>query len=141
MVSEDSDQLGSGLLAVRCLDDLQEVRQTRAGQVIATGHPLNTVGELLKVRSLRGTQRMLPEERDDHVQQVASFANNISVQVLAMIVDTTVAEHSSDAEELSELNQAPEALLPLCDREFVLHLVAGSVADSGFTACLPCHAE
>jgi hypothetical protein len=141
MVSEDSDHLGSGFLAIRRLDDLQEVRQTRPGQVIATGHPLNAVRELLKVSSLRGAQRVLPEERNDHVQQIDPPSDNVPVHILAVIVDTPVAEHSSDTKELSEVHQTLETLLALCDREFVLHLVAGSVADSGAAICLPRHAE
>jgi hypothetical protein len=141
MVSEDSDHLGSGFLAIRRLDDLQEIRQTRPGQVVATGHPLNAERELLKVSSLRGAQRMLPEERNDHVQQVDPPSDNVSVHVLAVIVETPVAEHSSDTKELSEVGKTLETLLALCNREFVLHLVAGPVADSGAATCLPRHAE
>jgi hypothetical protein len=53
MVSEDSDQVGSGFAAVHRLRNLCDVRQARMGQVdAAVDHP-DATRELLKVALLR----------------------------------------------------------------------------------------
>ena len=103
MVSEDSDQLGSGFLAIGRLCYLQEVSQSRLGEMSTLRHQLYALSELIEVSPLGGPQRIFSEERDDHAQQIVALADNITVHVLAMVVDTSVAEHSSDAEEVSEV--------------------------------------
>lgn len=49
MVSEDSDQILSGLLAIHRLSDLCDVGQTRVGAVDTRIDHAHTAGELLKI--------------------------------------------------------------------------------------------
>jgi hypothetical protein len=42
MASEDSDQLGSGFLAVHRLGDLEKIRKSMPGEVLTVSHPLHT---------------------------------------------------------------------------------------------------
>jgi hypothetical protein len=63
MVSEDSDQLTSGLFSIHRLSDLRDIRQSRMGPMDATVDHLNAASELLKVSPLRRVQLMLHEER------------------------------------------------------------------------------
>ena len=100
MVSEDSDLVVPGLLAVHRLHDLEDLDQTTACQMTAFGHDLDAAGKRFEVSTLRGPQLMLPEEWDDHFQQLLSCADNVAVQMLSVIVIAVVDQHASDAEEL-----------------------------------------
>ena len=57
MASEDSDQIGPGLLTVHRLDDFGDLDQTLAGQMRAGRHHLDAQRELLEVTPLRRVQR------------------------------------------------------------------------------------
>jgi hypothetical protein len=53
MVSEDSDHLSPGLLAVHRLDDSRKIYQTLAGQVKSSIDQTNAARELLEITLLR----------------------------------------------------------------------------------------
>lgn len=53
MVSEDSDQILPGLLAIHRLSDLRDVRQTQTGPMGTEIDHLDAAGELLEVPLLR----------------------------------------------------------------------------------------
>lgn len=53
MVSEDSDQILSGLLAIHRLGDLRDIRQTRVGPVHTEVDHLHAADELLEIQLLR----------------------------------------------------------------------------------------
>jgi hypothetical protein len=53
MVSEDSDQILPGLLAIHRLSDLRNIRQTLMGPMDTSIDHLNTADELLKIPLLR----------------------------------------------------------------------------------------
>ena len=55
MVSEDSDQLGPGFLAVHRFRDLRDLDQTVPGQMRFRVHQLETAHELFEVRGFRGS--------------------------------------------------------------------------------------
>ena len=76
MASEDSDQVGSGLVAVHGLHGLDEIEQAGAGQVMAVGHRAHAKGEAMEVAPLRGTQRVRLEERDDSLKEVIPIADD-----------------------------------------------------------------
>ena len=90
MVSEDSDQLGSGLLTIHRRDYFNDVRQTRMGEVIAPGDSPHATSKLLKVVTLYSPQRMFLEERDDDPLEVRASSDGVPVHVLTMIVVTGV---------------------------------------------------
>ena len=54
MVSEDSDQLGPGLLTVHGCSHRYEVGEADSREVLSSVHLLNAVRELVEVRSFRG---------------------------------------------------------------------------------------
>lgn len=128
MVSEDSEQLLSGLLAVHRLSDLDDLNQPWAGQMMTGFDQLDAAGELLEVLLLRGVHRMLPEEWKYHLQQILPLPHDETEQVFFVVVVSRVGEHLSNPKELTNLVQAADALGALRDREFVRHLIAGSVA-------------
>ena len=90
MASEDSDQLGSGFSTVHRFHDLKQVRKPVRSQVMAAGHLLHTVGELVEVQALSGPLRVFPEERDNDPKKIGAPVDVISEQVLSMIVITGV---------------------------------------------------
>ena len=51
MVSEDSDQFGSGFSTVHRLDDFYNLSETLPAEMIASAHSFDTVGEFLEVKS------------------------------------------------------------------------------------------
>lgn len=53
MVSEDSDQVLPGLLAIHRLSDLRDIRQTLVGPMHTGVDQLDTADELLEVLLLR----------------------------------------------------------------------------------------
>lgn len=103
MVSEDSDQLGSGLLTIHGRDYFNDVRQTRMGEVVAPGDSPHATSKLLKVATLCAPQRMFLEERDDDPFEVRPSSDGIAVHVLTMIVVTGVDVDRPDLEKGSEI--------------------------------------
>ena len=52
MASEDSDQLLPGLLAIHCLSDLRNVRETRMGLMNTSINQLNTARKSFEITLL-----------------------------------------------------------------------------------------
>jgi hypothetical protein len=103
MASEDSDQFGPGLLAVHRLSDLRDIGQSLEREVPARIDHLHATSELRKVALLRRPHRVLPEERDDRVDQLRSPPNHVAVQVFPMVVVSLVCEDLTNPEEAREL--------------------------------------
>src|SRR4051794_4686476 len=103
MVSEDSDQVVSGLPPVHCLGDFGDLYETVDIQMTSGGDELDTPSELLEVLLLRGPHRVLPEERDYRLQQIRAAPHHVSVQVLPMVVVSGVCKHLADTEEVAKL--------------------------------------
>ncbi len=141
MVSEDSDHLGSGFLAVHRLCDLGDLDQTVPGQMSISADQLEAAHELLEVSGFRGPERVLPEEWNDHFQQIASAMDRIQIHVLAVVVVPCVHVHTSDSEELTQLVEHADASRALHHDEVVIDLVAGSVALSVPSVRLPDEAD
>ena len=75
MVSEDSDELVPGFTSVHRLNDLDDLYKTRVSLVSTAGHQLDARSELLEVALLGCPKRMLPEERDDPIDQILPSMN------------------------------------------------------------------
>lgn len=86
MASEDSDELVSGFSPVHRLNDLDDVRKTFSGLVMAGSDEFDAEGELLEVESLGTPKRMGPKERDYPLEEVLSPANRVAVQMLPVVV-------------------------------------------------------
>jgi hypothetical protein len=99
MVSEDSDQVVSGLFSIHRLRDLGDVRQARMGPMDAAVDQCHAASELLEISLLRRVQRMLRKERDDRVDQVAPPPHHESIQVLPVVIVSPIRNHASHTEE------------------------------------------
>ena len=137
MASEDSDQLVPGLLPVHRLSDASDLDQTVHREVSAGLDHLDAARELHEVLLLRRSQGVLAEERDHRLHQVRPPTNDVSVQVLTVIVVPRVAENLTHTEELTKLVKAGHALLALRYCELVSNLETSLVAASARPALLP----
>ena len=130
MVSEDSDQLGSGLLMVHGCDDLDEIGKAGPRKVSAMLHLFDAIGELVEVRSLSRSQWILPEEGDNHPAQVRALSYHEPMKRLVVIVIPRIGIDGANSEVRLQRLEALQALCSLSNREFVRQLIAGSVADA-----------
>ena len=96
-----------------------------------------TGSELLEIVLLGGTKRILPEERNDPVEQILSSMNGVAVQMLPMVVMPPVDIHLSHSEELTQLLETADARRALCHNEVVRDLVSGRVATPTRARWLP----
>lgn len=71
---------------------------------------------------------MLPKERHDRLQQIASFADAKPVNVLPVVVVTPVNVHRADAEEICKQVEAIDALRALSHCKLVRNLKPGSIS-------------
>src|SRR5581483_10141837 len=106
MVSEDSDELAPGLLPVHRLRDPRDPHQPVDGEVRSRLHELEAANELLEVLLLRPDERMLLEEWNDPLQQIAAPPHDVAEQGVTMVVVPPVRNHGADAEETMELLEA-----------------------------------
>lgn len=102
MVSEDSEQLRSGLPSVHLLSDLDQIHQPISGLVKTSLDHLDASRESLEVLLLRGVHGMLPEEWDHHFQQILPLSHDISAKMLSVIVVPGVDDDPTDSEELTK---------------------------------------
>src|SRR5689334_10282805 len=105
MVSEDSDQLRSGLAPVPRFDELDNLEKASRRQVPTTLNEADTCRELLEVLPLRRSQRMLAKERNHRLYQVAPPIDDKLDQVFLVIVVAPIRLQSSASEEAVELLQ------------------------------------
>ena len=80
---------------------------------------------------------MLSEERNDRLQQILAPSHHVSVQILAVVVMSTIHDHLTNSKVLSELVQGADAALTLCDDELVEHLESDPAAVPILPALLP----
>jgi len=113
MVSEDSDLLVSGFLAIHGLHDLEDLDQSGASQVVAVDHHPHASNERLEIGSLRGAELMRLKEGNDHFQKFISRSDRVAIQVLSVIVVPRIDQHASDSEELSQVSETRDALRAL----------------------------
>ena len=141
MASEDSDEVVSGLPSVHRFSDPCNLDHAVDRLVTAGGDELDASHELLEVVTLRCTQWMLLEERNDHFLQLTAPSHDITVQIFAMVVVPPIRDHLTDAEELTKLMEDTDALRALRHRELVSNLVTEPVADSTRPVLLPNKAD
>ncbi len=98
MVSEDSDQLVPGFLAVHRLSDLSDLDKTQLGQMKTSINRHYTPCELLEVLLLRGTKRILTEERYDRLQKIAPPLHDETIKVLLVVVIPSVDDNLTKPE-------------------------------------------
>jgi len=119
MASEDSDQLVPGFPSVHRLHDLDDLRKTSVRLVATFGHELDARRKLLEVEPLRRTERILAEERDYPFKQILSTTNDITVEVLPVVVMPPVYIHPARSKELAQIVEAGNATRSLRHDEVV----------------------
>ncbi len=117
MASEDSDQLRSGLLMVHGLRDPHYLDQPLVREVPIRSADLDALGKLHKVALLCGEQRMLPEERDDHREEIRSSHHYEVPHVLLVVVMAAVDVQPPNPKEVSQPLKGTQAARSLYDCE------------------------
>ena len=85
-------------------------------------HHLQYGTELVEVRSLRGSQWMFFEEREDDAHQLTASLHGEAPQRRTVVVTTPVRDQPSDTEVLLKEPQRRQRWRTLRDRELVLNL-------------------
>ena len=80
---------------------------------------------------------MLSEERNDRLQQILAPSHHVSMQVLAVVVMSTIHDHLTDSKMLSEFVQGADTALTLRDHELMEHLESDPAAVPVLPALLP----
>jgi hypothetical protein len=106
MASEDSDHIGSGLLAIHRLSDFRDLYKALMRPVQARVDQSYAAGELFEVLLLRRAHSVRLEERNDRADQVRATSHRVSIQVLPVVVVPSVRQHAAHTEELHQLAQA-----------------------------------
>ena len=106
MASEDSDEIVSGLLPIHGLDDLRDLDETFDRLMTVFGDELDAACELLEVLLFRAQHRVLPEERNDRLQEIPTPSDGVAKHVLPMVVVPSVRDHGANAEELTKSFEA-----------------------------------
>ena len=136
MASEDSEQVGSGFLAIHRLRDLDDPGQALMREMLAGLDELDAQRELLKVLLLGREHWVFSEERNDRFDQVLPPSNHVAIKVLTVVVVPPIGDYLAHPEEVLEQLQARNTLRALSHRELMRHLIAGPVAAPPRTASL-----
>ena len=123
MASEDSQDLG-WLPMVHRLGDLGDRHQPIDGQVAAEPHEPKYLGELGEVVSLRRSQGVRLEERNDDLVQLVEAVDAVPKDILSVIVVTGVPVDLSASEEADEVFQHIATRGSLDDGKFGSNLPA-----------------
>jgi len=102
MVSEDSDHFVSGFLAIHGLHDRDDFDESISCEMVLCVHHFDALSELLEIRTLRRPELIPAKERDHRSHQIFSFADDVSIDVLPMVVVAPVGDKAADIEELAE---------------------------------------
>ena len=102
MASEDSDHVESGFLTIHGLHDREDFDESISVEMSFAVDQFDALRELLEIRTLRGPEWMLAEERDDRSQQIRSLPHDISVYVLSMVVVAPIGDKAANIEKLAE---------------------------------------
>ena len=95
MASEDSDQLRPGFAAIHRLGDLRNLNQALRAQMSTAIDELNHLSKLGEVVLLRGSHRMIAEERDHDLEEVAPLPDDVSQQVLPVMSSPSMLHGAS----------------------------------------------
>jgi len=128
VASEDSNQLRPGFPSIHRRHDLSDVHKSVACEMPSCDDKVYARDKLGEVVSLRGAQLSLLKERYHYFQQITASANDITVQMLRVVVRAPVDQHLTHSKELTQLVEAVDATRALGHHKFVKHLIPGLVA-------------
>jgi hypothetical protein len=104
MVSEDSQDLGRFPMIHR-LSDLSDLDEARPRQVLPLTPQIDDSYELFEVFPLRRSQRMFTEDWDDYIPQVHKPTDVVPVEILPVIIASTIHVHLAAPKEAAQLFQ------------------------------------
>lgn len=107
---------------VHGLDDRCDPGKTVHREMAALLHQSNHRRELSKLIELRGSQRVIFEERNDALAEVCQSPDDISVHVFPMVVAAAIDRHASASEERLQIREDLRAPSSLHDNELRLNL-------------------
>ena len=116
MVSEDSQCLGR-FPVIHRLSDLRDLDDPRHRKVPTEFHQFNDSYELLEVLSLRSSQRVFPEERNDLGAEILEWIDVVPEQILPVVITSSVPEDLPAPKEFDQVFQRLTAGLSLHDVE------------------------
>jgi hypothetical protein len=130
VVSEDSDNFGSGLLVIHGFSDLDDFDQPTRREVSADADQIHALRKLQEIALLGSSQRILFKERNDGLHQIFPSSNTVPIQVLFVVVISLVDIDIANTKELHEQMETVNARRALSHRKLMCHLEAGFVAFS-----------
>ena len=137
MVSEDSDQIRTGLPAIHGLSDLDDLEQTLAGPVETFVDHVHAARELLEVHALGRPERIRLEERNDLFEKIVAVLHHVLRHMVTVVVASRVAiDEAGAAEEVPKVFEAMPAAGTLRHDEPVCDLIAELVGASTSSAAL-----
>jgi hypothetical protein len=141
MASEDSDQVLPGLLAIHGLRNVGDLDEPVGLEMPPTLDQLHALRELLEVMALGSQELMLPEERNDRLEELVTPADAVLRHVLSMVVVPGIRINPTHPEELLKPFETAETANALRNNEPMEHLKAGLVAAPVRSVLLPNEAD
>jgi hypothetical protein len=124
VVSEDSDHFGAWLAVVHRLRDFEDLEQPTVREMRVRLHQSNTFHELLEIKFLGGSQRVLLEKWDDRPKKITPFRNDELIQMFFVVVVSAVAVYAAHIEVLLHHLQTLDTFRALCHHKLMRHLEA-----------------
>ena len=144
MVSEDSDQIVPGLLAIHRLERfLRCPTKTLVGRDATPASISSTQrANFSKSRCFDESHADAPSKNGMIVSiKILSSSHHVAIQVLPVVVVSPIRDDASHSKEVHELVQTRHALRALRHGELVRHLIAGFVASAARPVRLPNKAD
>jgi hypothetical protein len=93
---------------------------------VRLNHP-HALYELQKIQLFRSSQWVLLKERNNRPKKITPFRNNELIQMLFVVVESTIAVDTTYSEELLHHVETLDAFSALRNHKLMRHLETGSV--------------
>jgi hypothetical protein len=127
VVSEDSDHFGAWFAVVHRLRDFYDLEQPTVSEMRVRFHQSHTFHELLEIKFLGSSQRVLLEKWNNRPKKITPFRNDEHIQIFFVIVQSTIYVDAANTKEVLEHVETADALRALCHHKLMRHLEACSV--------------
>ena len=118
---------------IHCLHDFDDFEQPTYREMrVRLNHP-HALYELQKIQMFRSSQWVLLEEGNNRPKKITPFRNNELIQMLFVIVESTIAVDATYSEELLHHVKTLNAFGTLRHYKLMRHLETGFVASSVFS--------
>ena len=128
VVSEDSDHFSAWFTVIHCLHDFNDLEQSTYCEMrVRLDHP-HTLHKLQEVQLLRSSQLVLLEKRNNRPKEITPFRNNELIQMLFVVIESTIAVDATYSEELLHHVETLDALGTLRHHKLMRHLKTSFIA-------------